>query len=122
MQTGRTRTIGRGMMVLLAVAFGALPVWAGPKWKNLGDFTADGQAKEIAVGREISEIAIDVKEGSVIINTLWVREGAAKTEYTVGKRMNKGDATHFIKLNGKRMVTGFRLSDGARGRYRVSVK
>ena len=109
MQTGRTRTIGRGMMVLLAVAFGALPVWAGPKWKNLGDFTADGQAKEIAVG-------------SVIINTLWVREGAAKTEYTVGKRMNKGDATHFIKLNGKRMVTGFRLSDGARGRYRVSVK
>lgn len=121
MQTRMVKKIVTGI-ILLAGALCAMPAEAKPKWENLGDFTADGQPKEIAIGREISEIAIDIKEGGVIINTLWVREGADKTEHTVGKRMNKGDPTHFIKLGGKRMVTGLRISDSARGRYRISVK
>ena len=53
---------------------------------------------------------------------LWVREGGKKTPITVAKEMNKGDKTHFIKLDGKRHVTGFRVSDGGQGRYRISVK
>ncbi len=108
--------------VVATLLLGSGTAWAKPKWKNLGDYTADGQPKEIAVGREISEIAIDFKEGSVIINTVWVREGAAKREYTVGQQKNKGDPTLFIKLDGKRNVTGLRISDKAGGRYRVSVK
>ena len=45
-----------------------------------------------------------------------------ETPITVAKEMNKGDKTHFIKLDGKRHVTGFRVSDGGQGRYRISVK
>ena len=120
MTTWTRRMAGTGFMLLALLSAG--PAVAGPKWKNLGDFTTGGGAKEIAVNREISEIAIDVKEGQVIINTLWVREGAKKTEITVAKAMNKGDETHFIKLDGQRNVTGFRVSDGAKGRYRISVK
>jgi len=119
--TTYTRRLARTGFMLLALLTAGTAV-AGPKWKNLGDFTTGGGAKEIAVNREVSEIAIDVKEGQVIINTIWVREGAQKTEITVAKAMNKGDKTHFIKLDGSRNVTGFRVSDGARGRYRISVK
>jgi hypothetical protein len=120
MVAGMKHTIGIGVLLLAVLSAGSAV--AGPKWKNLGDFTTGGGAKEIAVNREISEIAIDVKEGRVLINTLWVREGAKKTEITVAREMNKGDKTHFIKLDGKRNVTGFRVSDGAQGRYRISVK
>ena len=120
MVTWTKRSIGLGLM-LVALVLCASPAFAGPKWKNLGELTADGQAKEIAVNREISEIAIEIKDGSPLINTVWVREGANKKEYTVAKRMNKGDK-HFIKLDGKRMVTGLRISDVARGSYRISVK
>ena len=120
MTTCTRRLVGTGFMLLALLTAGTAT--AGPKWKNLGDFTTGGGAKEIAVNREVSEIAIDVKEGQVIINTLWVRAGAKKTEITVAKAMSKGDKTHFIKLDGRRNVTGFRVSDGAQGRYRISVK
>lgn len=105
-------------ITLLAVA----PASAKPKWKNMGDYTADGNAKEIAINRQVSEIAIDCKEGSIIINTIVVRDGAAKQSYRVGQRFNKGDKTYFIKIGDKRNVSGLRISDGGRGTYRISVK
>ncbi len=120
MTTCMKRLAGTGIMMLALLTAGTAV--AGPKWKNLGDYNTGGGAKEIAVNREVSEIAIDVKEGRVIINTLVVREGGKKTPITVAKEMNKGDKTHFIKLDGKRHVTGFRVSDGGQGRYRISVK
>ena len=110
-----------GRLALLAV-FCAGSAVAGPKWKNLGDFTAGGGHKEIAVDRQVSEIAIDVKEGRVIINTLLVREADRKQEIIIGKSMNKGDKTHFVKLDGKRHVVSIRVVDDANGRYRISVK
>ena len=67
MTTWMKRLAGTGIMMLALLTAGTAV--AGPKWKNLGDYNTGGGAKEIAVNREISEIAIDVKEGQVIINT-----------------------------------------------------
>ena len=90
-------------------------------WHQVADLTAVGDAKEVAVNRQASKVRIVVQQGEVIINTLVVREGAGKTPITVARKFALKE-TCDLDLGNRKMVTGFRISDGGGGRYRVYVK
>ncbi|NLG35656.1 MAG: hypothetical protein GX548_09925 [Lentisphaerae bacterium] len=109
---------------LLIVLLGAAVAMGGKKkdrWEALTELSAGKDAKEVAVNRSIRMVQIECLDGSVIINTLVVREGGAKDALTVGRRFNAGDKQD-LDLGRVRNVTGLRISDGGRGRYRVSTK
>ncbi len=120
MRIGKQWQWVRGASLTLALLC-AGPSLAKGGWHALGDFQTGGEAKEVACNREASRCAIYVLEGDVIINTLVVREGGKKTPIRVTVRLAKGQKPHVISLGAKRLITGFRISDGARGKYRVSV-
>ena len=90
-------------------------------WQVVAEIPAGGDAKELAVNRSVRVIQIECTEGSVIVNTLVVREGPAKNPITVARRFNQGERQD-IDLGGERQVSGLRISDGGRGKYRVRVK
>ncbi|MGI5869321.1 MAG: hypothetical protein ACOX9C_07760 [Kiritimatiellia bacterium] len=85
----------------------------------VGELAAGGGAKEIAVNREISHCYLELVSGTVSINTVVVRPEKKALPQAV--RLAPGQL-HTIDLGGKRMVTGFRISDNGRGTYRVIVK
>ncbi len=85
----------------------------------IGDFTAGGEAKEIAVNREIRHCYLQWLSGTPSINTVVIRPD--KTALPQAVRLQPG-ALHVIDLGSKRHVAGFRISDGGRGTYRVIVK
>lgn len=91
-------------------------------WHDVGSYAVDGKdAIEVAVDRpSVTLIRIVCTEGSVIINTLVVREGGAKTPHTVGKRIEK-DGYAVIEI-GESKATGFRISHDGRGKYKVQVR
>jgi hypothetical protein len=93
----------------------------GKKWSTVADLTAGNDAKEVAVNQTIRTVQIECIEGTMIVNTFVVREGAARESFRIGRRFNVGDKQE-IDLGRDRNVTGFRISDDGRGRYRVSVK
>jgi hypothetical protein len=95
--------------------------FAGSGWHMVGAFDAGGEAKEMGVNRNCSVCLVKVTEGSVIINTVVVREGGKKTPHTVGQRIEKGDHRE-IDIGSKIYATGFRISDDGRGHYEVYVK
>lgn len=90
-------------------------------WQVVAELPAGGPAKEVAVNRDVRVIQIECTEGSVIVNTLVVREGPAKNPITVARRFNQGERQD-VDLGGERQVSGLRISDGGRGKYRVRVK
>ena len=90
-------------------------------WHKIGIFTANGDAKEMAVNRNCSVCLIKVTDGSVIINTVAVREGDKATHIKVGRRIEKGDQAE-VQVGDKLYVTGFRMSDDGKGTYIVYVK
>ena len=91
-------------------------------WHEVGSYSVDGKdAIEVAVDRpSVTLIRIVCTEGSVIINTLVVREGGAKDAHTVGKRIEK-DGYEIIEI-GESKATGFRISHDGRGKYKVQVR
>jgi hypothetical protein len=115
------RMLAFAVAVAAAVVCGATVVRAGDEYVQVAELTAGGDAKEVAVNKEISKCMIHVVDGSVTINTLVVREGGRKTPIPVTARIEKG-SKHEIDLGGRKNVTGFRISDGGRGTYRVLVK
>ncbi len=120
MKMARVTRVLAGIVMVLAAGL-ALPAAAKDKWQALGEFQARGDAKEVAVNRVCATCEIEVLEGSVIIQTFVIREGGQKTPITVAQRFEKGQK-HAIDLGVKRLITGFRISDGAGGRYRVQVR
>lgn len=107
-------------LVAMAVAvLGAMTAQA--EWNTVSEVTAGGDAKELAVNRSIRTVEIECTEGTVIVNTLVVREGGAKTPITVARSFKAGDKQS-LDLGSVRQVTGFRISDGGKGRYKVHVK
>ena len=90
-------------------------------WQVVAEIPAGGDAKELAVNRSIRVVQIECTAGSVIVNTVVIREGGAKSPITVGRRFNQGERQD-IDLGGERQVTGLRISDGGRGNYRVRVQ
>ena len=109
---------------VLVLVLGVTVAMGGKKkdrWEALAELSPGKEAKEVAVNRTIRAVQIECLEGSVIVNTLVVREGGAKEALTVGRRFNAGDRQD-LDLGRERNVTGLRISDGGRGRYRVSTK
>lgn len=94
---------------------------AGSGWHKVASLDAGGEAKEVAVNRNCSVCLVKVTDGSVIINTVVVREGEKKTPHTVGARIEKG-GNQEIGIGSKTYVTGFRISDDGKGHYEVYVK
>ena len=81
----------------------------------LGEFNS-GSAKEVVIGGGRSSVVIEVVSGSITINTVVLRRGGQKQSITVSARFNQGQR-HVIPIDGA--VTGIRISDGGKGRYRV---
>ena len=106
------------MAVLAMAAAGA---WAD--WKTVAEVPvgAQAQATELAVNRTIRTVQIECTDGAVLVNTLWIREGAAKTEIRVARRFNKGEKQD-IDLGYDRTVTGFRISNQGPGKFKVHAK
>lgn len=85
----------------------------------VAEFNAGGGAKEVGYIGNSSMCVIEVLSGSVIINSVVIRKGAVKQSVVVRGRFEQGQH-HFISLGDG--VTGLRISDGGKGRYRVYVK
>lgn len=119
--TGRRkeRSMKKLAMALAILLAGSTAAMAG--WKTIGEYTSGGDAKELAVNRTIRTVQIECTDGSVIVNTVVVREGAAKDPITVARRFNKGEKQD-LDLGHDRNATGLRISDGGKGRYKVHVK
>ena len=113
--------MNKWLVVLAMLVLGATSALAD--WKTVAEITATdkAEARELAVNRTIRTVQIECTEGSVIVNTLWVREGGAKTEIRVARLFNKGDKQDF-DLSYDRNVTGFRISDKGPGKYKVHAK
>ncbi len=113
------------IMAVMVLMLGVTVALAGSKkkvrWETVADLSARGDAKEVAVNRSIRMVQIECTEGTVIINTIVVREGGAKDPITVARRFNAGEKQD-LDLGRVRNVTGLRISDSGRGRYRVNVK
>ena len=90
-------------------------------WQPVADVTADGEAKELAVNRAIRLVQLECTEGSVIVNTLWIREGDAKSPIKIARKLTQGE-TQNIDLGHERQVTGFRISDGGKGTYKIQTQ
>jgi len=105
----------------MVLVLGTTAALAGSKWTTVGTLTAGGSAKEVGVNRSIETVQIECTDGTVIVNTVVIREGAAKTPITVAQRFNAGDKRD-LAVGGKRNVTGLRISDGGRGSYTIRVK
>lgn len=104
--------------VVFAMAMAGL-VYAD-HWHKIADLTAGGDAKEVTVDKTISKCVIKCTSGSVIINTLVVREGAKKTPIKVVSTIAEGEEK-LVEIGERRMVTGFRISDQGSGTYEISV-
>lgn len=109
-----------GLAMAAVVLMSAATAQAG-EWRKKADLTAGGDGKEVKVGVNIKDIMIRCMEGSVVINTVWERQGEKKTQHKVTRTLNKGE-DHIIKLGESRMVTGLRIGDGGKGTYRVFVR
>ena len=110
------------MAVMVLVALGATAARAGG-WHVVAEIAPTGktEAREVAVDRSVRTVRIECTEGSVILMTMWVREGAAKTEIRVARQFAKGDHQDF-DLSHARDVTGLRISDKGPGKYKIGVK
>lgn len=106
------------MLALALVVLSSSVAMAG--WQVVSDVTTGGGAKELTVNRSIRLIRIECTSGSVIINTVVVREGGAKTPITVAQKLQTGGKWEH-DLGGAHQVTGFRISDSGKGTYTVST-
>lgn len=107
------------ILIAALVTLGAWPASAG--WKTVAEITAGGDAKELAVNRTIRTVQIECTDGSVIVNTVVIREGGAKEPIAVARRFEKGEKQN-LELGRKRNVTGLRISDNGQGRYKIHAK
>ena len=92
-------------------------------YSRVGSYTAGGSAKETGgpSSRPIRKVRIVATSGSVIVNTVVVREGGAKTPHTLAVRLAAGESRE-IDLGSARRVTGLRISDGGKGTYEIQVR
>jgi hypothetical protein len=105
----------------VAVLFGSSLAAMAGDWKKVDELTAGGDAKEVSFDQEISKIKITCTEGIVIVNTVVVRKGSAKDPHKLATRIEKDDSRE-ISLGDKTHVTGLRISDDGKGKYRVEVQ
>ena len=86
-----------------------------------GSYSAGGAIEApIPTSKTIKQVLIAATSGSVSVNTMVLREGAAKTSYTVSARLAAGE-TRMIELGGRHQATGLRVSTGGKGTFDVYV-
>ena len=107
--------------VCLSVLAAASVCQAKDEWKKVATLTAVGAPKEVAVNRTASRCRIECTDGSVIVNTVVVRQNEQKTGHTVGQRIEKDKSVEF-SIGDRIAVTGLRISDDGGGTYVVSLK
>ncbi len=107
------------MLALALVLLSTTVVLAG--WQVVSDVTAGGGAKELVVNRSVQSVQIECTSGTVIINTVVIREGGAKNPITVARKFTVGEKQE-LNLGGTKQVTGLRISDSGRGTYKVSTQ
>jgi hypothetical protein len=90
-------------------------------WHKVATLTASGKAKEVPVNRDVSTVRFTVDSGTVVLNTVVVREGAKTTPHRVAIRLTAKDSRDY-ELGAKVHVTGLRISDSDKGTYTVYVK
>lgn len=113
------------VLILLAVGF----MMFGPgiqevearTWRHVANLSTGGGAKEVAINRNVQHFRIICTDGSVIINTVVIREGGKTTPIRISQRLNK-DETREFSTTDKTNVTGLRISDDGRGQYAVYVR
>lgn len=105
--------------VLVLVAWSATVALAD--WGTVAEVTAGGDAKELVVNRNIRVVQIECTEGTVIVNTVVIREGTSKKPISVARAFTQGQKQD-IDLGSPRQVTGVRISDGGKGKYKINAK
>ncbi len=86
-----------------------------------GSYSAGGAIEApIPTSKTIKQVLIAATSGTVAVNTMVLREGAAKTSYTVSARLAAGQ-TRMIELGGRHQATGIRVSTGGKGTFDVYV-
>jgi hypothetical protein len=86
-----------------------------------GSYSAGGAVEApIPTSKTIKQVLIAATSGSVSVNTMVLREGSAKTSYTVSARLAAGE-TRMIELGGRHQATGLRVSTGGKGTFDVYV-
>lgn len=102
-----------------AVCAAAGAAWAGD-WHRVGDFSPSREAQEIGANyQNVRRVEIQCLDGNPIVQTVWVRNGGQKQEFRVAHAFTKGEK-YTIELGG-RDITGFRISTGNQGRFRIHV-
>ena len=101
---------------------GAISVKTPKGFVRAGSFTAGGAAKEMGIptSKPIKKIRIVAISGSVIVNTVVLREGSTTKKYPLAVRIAPGESRE-IDLGRGRKATGIRISDGGKGTYNVYV-
>ncbi len=107
----------------VALMMGAVSSAVADDWHTVTELTAGAktEASEIGVGRDVRQIQLECREGSVVINTLWVRAREGKREIRVARLFNKGDKQQF-DLGSAQAVASFRISHRGPGVCRILVK
>ncbi len=86
-----------------------------------GSYSAGGAVEApIPTSKTIKQVLVAATSGTVSVNTVVLREGAAKQSYTVSARLSAGQ-TRMIELGGRRQATGLRVSTGGKGTFDVYV-
>ena len=86
-----------------------------------GSYNAGGAIEApIPTRNPIKQILVAATSGSVALNTVVLREGAAKTPYPISIRLEAGQ-TQMVELGGHRQATGIRVSTGGKGTFEVWV-
>jgi hypothetical protein len=109
------------MAIAVVLAIIPLMAMADKAGVKVAELASGGDAKEVEVNQQISKVIITCTEGSVIINTIVVRDGNNATPFKVGVRLNK-DEVQKISVGDEVNCTGLRISDDGRGTYVVRVK
>ena len=117
------RNMMMGLCVAVMMAGSNVAMAESKHWHDIDDVNVTKKnAVELPVDRPgVTLIRIVCTDGSVVINTLVVREGAKKTPHPIAKRIDKGDF-EVIRIEDDTKVTGFRISHDGRGAYKVQVR
>ncbi|MCC5845820.1 MAG: hypothetical protein JJU05_16350 [Verrucomicrobia bacterium] len=90
-------------------------------FKRVAELTAGGDAKEVAVNERVRTVRIQCVSGTVTVNTVVVRDGAARRSIPVTRRLSDGEHVD-LELGSGENVSGLRISDGGGGRYQVLIR
>lgn len=85
----------------------------------VGEFSAEGGAKEVSIGGGRKSVVIEIVSGPVSFNTIVLRRGSQKESVTISRRFNAGEQ---FSVPVDAAVTGLRISCGGKGRFRVYAR